>query len=279
MKNLLFVLLIVMMAIVATNASVNKKSGNKETPQQTGQQTWKLVWADEFDKNGLPDTTRWNYDTRGNSYGWGNNEAQWYTVARPENSRIENGILKITAIKEPTQGKNYSSARLTTKNKGDWKYGKIEVKAKLPSGNGTWPAIWMLPTENKYGGWPKCGEIDIMEHVGFDPDTVFSTVHTGKFNHTIGTQVGKKTGLQTATTEFHVYTTEWEENEIRSYVDGKHYFTFKNNGQGFEAWPFDQPFHLILNLAIGGGLGGQKGIDDSKFPHTFEIEYVRVYQK
>lgn len=279
MKNLLFVLLIVMMAIVATNASVNKKSGNKETPQQTGQQTWRLVWADEFDKNGLPDTTRWNYDTRGNSYGWGNNEAQWYTVARPENSRIENGILKITAIKEPTQGKNYSSARLTTKNKGDWKYGKIEVKAKLPSGNGTWPAIWMLPTENKYGGWPKCGEIDIMEHVGFDPDTVFSTVHTGKFNHTIGTQVGKKTGLPTATTGFHVYTTEWEENEIRSYVDGKHYFTFKNNGQGFEAWPFDQSFHLILNLAIGGGLGGQKGIDDSKFPHTFEIDYVRVYQK
>ncbi|HCE58725.1 MAG TPA: glycoside hydrolase [Prolixibacteraceae bacterium] len=279
MKNLLFVLLIVMMAIVVTNASASKKSGDKETPQQTGQQTWRLVWADEFDKNGLPDTTRWNYDTRGNSYGWGNNEAQWYKVARPENSRIENGILKITAIKEPTQGKNYSSARLTTKNKGDWKYGKIEVKAKLPSGNGTWPAIWMLPTENKYGGWPKCGEIDIMEHVGFDPDTVFSTVHTGKFNHTIGTQVGKKTVLLTATTSFHVYTTEWDENEIRSYVDGKHYFTFKNNGQGFESWPFDQPFHLILNLAIGGGLGGQKGIDDSKFPHTFEIDYVRVYQR
>jgi beta-glucanase (GH16 family) len=243
------------------------------------QQNWRLVWSDEFNDGNLPDTTKWNYDTRGNEYGWGNNEAQWYTVANPENCRIENGILRIRAKKEPVFGKNYSSARLTTKNKGDWKYCKVEVRAKLPSGRGTWPAIWMLPTENAYGGWPKSGEIDIMEHVGFNPDTVFSTVHTGRFNHMIGTQVGKKTGLPTATTQFHLYTTEWEENEIRSYVDGVHYFTFKNNGEGFEAWPFDQPFHLILNLAIGGGLGGQKGIDDSLFPHILEVDYVRVYQR
>jgi beta-glucanase (GH16 family) len=278
MKNLPLIITLTLFSFVTSNASLIEKSGNKESQQNT-QKTWKLVWADEFDKNGLPDTTRWNYDTRGNDYGWGNNEKQWYTVAKPENCRIENGILVITARKEKTGNKEYSSARMTTKNKGDWKYGKIEVRAKLPTGNGTWPAIWMLPTDSKYGGWPKCGEIDIMEHVGFDPDTVFSTVHTGKFNHMIGTQVGKKTGLPTATTDFHVYTTEWEENEILSYVDGKHYFTFKNNGEGFEAWPFDQPFHLILNLAIGGGLGGKKGIDDSKFPHTFEIDYVRVYQK
>jgi beta-glucanase (GH16 family) len=278
MKNLPLIITLTLFSFVTSNASLIEESGNKESQQNT-QKTWKLVWADEFDKNGLPDTTRWNYDTRGNDYGWGNNEKQWYTVAKPENCRIENGILKITARKEKTGNKEYSSARLTTKNKGDWKYGKIEVRAKLPTGNGTWPAIWMLPTDSKYGGWPKCGEIDIMEHVGFDPDTVFSTVHTGKFNHMIGTQVGKKTGLPTATSDFHIYTTEWEENEIRSYVDGKHYFTFKNNGEGFESWPFDQPFHLILNLAIGGGLGGKKGIDDSKFPHTFEIDYVRIYQK
>jgi beta-glucanase (GH16 family) len=278
MKNLPLIITLTLFSFVTSNASLIEESGNKESQQNT-QKTWKLVWADEFDKNGLPDTTRWNYDTRGNDYGWGNNEKQWYTVAKPENCRIENGILKITARKEKTGNKEYSSARLTTKNKGDWKYGKIEVRAKLPTGNGTWPAIWMLPTDSKYGGWPKCGEIDIMEHVGFDPDTVFSTVHTGKFNHMIGTQVGKKTGLPTATSDFHIYTTEWEENEIRSYVDGKHYFTFKNNAEGFESWPFDQPFHLILNLAIGGGLGGKKGIDDSKFPHTFEIDYVRIYQK
>jgi beta-glucanase (GH16 family) len=251
----------------------------RSTKNHSGKNNWKLVWSDEFDREGLPDTTKWNYDTHGNEYGWGNNEQQWYTVADPDNAYIRNGILTITAIKKSTFGKDYSSSRLTTKGKGDWRYCKVEVRAKLPSGRGTWPAIWMLPTENRYGGWPKNGEIDIMEHVGFNPDTVFSTIHTGAFNHTIGTQVGKKMGLPTATTEFHVYSTEWNESEIKSFVDGEHYFTFSNNGKGFESWPFDQPFHLILNLAIGGGLGGQKGIDDSKFPHKFEIDYVRVYQK
>lgn len=239
---------------------------------------WKLVWYDEFNSGELPDTSKWNYDTKGNSYGWGNNEAQWYTAANPKNTVISDGTLKIIARNEPISGKQYSSGRLTTKGKGDWKYGKVEVRAKLPSGNGTWPAIWMLASENEYGGWPKSGEIDIMEHVGFDPDTVFSTVHTDKFNHIKGTQVGEKLGLPTSTTEFHIYTLEWEENEIRSIVDGKLYFTFLKTG-GFEAWPFDQAFHLILNLAIGGGLGGQHGIDNNKFPHTFEIDYVRVFQR
>lgn len=237
-----------------------------------------LVWSDEFNYKGLPDSTKWNFATKGNKTGWGNNELQWYTEANPANAYVSDGILKITAIKEPTSGKNYSSARLTTKDKASWKYCKVEVRAKLPTGRGTWPAIWMMPEESTYGGWPKSGEIDIMEHVGFNPDTVFSTVHTGKFNHMIGTQVGKKIGVPTATTGFHVYSMEWEENEIRSYVDGIHYFTFENNGEGFESWPFDQPFHIILNLAIGGGLGGQKGVDDSLFPHVYEIDYVRVYQ-
>jgi len=240
---------------------------------------WQMVWSDEFDTDGLVDTAKWNYDTIGNEYGWGNNEAQWYTVANPENCKIENGILIIAAKEEPVSGKEYSSARLTTKGKGDWKYCKAEVRAKLPAGNGTWPAIWMLSSDYIYGGWPKSGEIDIMEHVGFNPDTVLSTIHTEKFNHMIGTQVGKRTGLPTATADFHVYAMEWEKNEIRSYVDGNQYFSFKNSGEGHEAWPFDQPFHLILNLAIGGGLGGQKGIDNSRFPHHFEIDYVRVYQK
>jgi beta-glucanase (GH16 family) len=276
MKNLT---IFIVLAFFTLSCQMKNREQANSTVQEDDAETWQLVWSDEFDTDGLPDSTRWNYDTRGNEYGWGNNEKQWYTVANPENSRIENGILFITAKKEPTSGKDYSSARLTTKGKGDWLYCKVEVRAKLPTGNGTWPAIWMLPTENTYGGWPKSGEIDIMEHVGFNPDTVFSTVHTGSFNHMIGTQVGKKIGLPTATTEFHVYTTEWDENEIRSYVDGEHYFTFKNNGEGFEAWPFDQPFHLILNLAIGGGLGGQKGIDDSLFPHTFEVDYVRVYKQ
>ncbi len=251
----------------------------KKAAEKKQNPNWKLVWVDEFNTTGLPDSTKWNYDTRGNTYGWGNNEAQWYNVANLQNTQLSDGTLKITARQEPTSGKNYSSGRLTSKSKGDWKYCKVEVRAKLPSGNGTWPAIWMLSSDNTYGGWPKSGEIDIMEHVGFDPDTVFSTVHTGKFNHMIGTQVGKKIGLPTATSEFHIYTTEWDENEIRSYVDGIHYFTFKNNHSGSDAWPFDQPFHLILNVAIGGGLGGKFGIDDSKFPHTLEVDYVRVFQR
>ncbi len=266
-------MIILLSASCKTGAQKVSVADNKLTDN------WRLVWNDEFDTEGLPDSAKWNYDTRGNSTGWGNNEAQWYTVAEPRNSFVKNGTLVITAVKEPVSGKNYSSARLTTKGKGDWKYCKIEVRAKLPTGFGTWPAIWMLSSDNLYGGWPKSGELDIMEHVGFNPDTVFSTVHTDKFNHIKRTQVGKRIGVPTATTEFHVYTTEWEENEIRSYVDGVHYFTFKNNGEGSEAWPFDQPFHLILNLAIGGGLGGRMGINDDLFPHKFEVDYVRVYQR
>lgn len=247
-------------------------------PLHSQNNQWKLVWQDEFDYTGLPSAEKWNYDTAGNSYGWGNNEKQWYTFASNKNAEVSNGTLKITAIKEELFGKKYSSARLTTKNKGDWKYCKVEVRAKLPGGVGTWPAIWMLPTEFKYGGWPKSGEIDIMEHVGFQPDSVFSTSHTESFNHMIGTQVGKSIYLPSATTAFHVYSMEWNENEFRSYVDGQHYFTFKNLKTGSAAWPYDQPFHLILNLAIGGGLGGKKGIEDSLFPHVFELDYVRVYQ-
>lgn len=274
MRNLFIYTIMILLFTNCANSKKQKAENNAEAPEG-----WQLVWSDEFDYSGLPDTTRWNFDTHGNSWGWGNNEAQWYTAGELKNSMVSDGTLKIVAVRESISDKNYSSARLTTKNKGDWKYCRVEVRAKMPAGRGTWPAIWMLPTDRAYGGWPKCGEIDIMEHVGFDPDTVFSTVHTEKFNHMIGTQVGEKMGLPTATTEFHVYTTEWDENEIRSYVDGVHYFTFKNNGEGIEAWPFDQPFHLIVNLAIGGGLGGQKGIDDSLFPHTFEIDYVRVYQQ
>lgn len=247
-------------------------------PIYSQKKDWKLVWSDEFNKSGLPNTNKWNYDTIGNSYGWGNGEKQWYTVANKKNAWANKGTLKITARHEKINGKDYSSARLTTKHKGDWKYGKVVVRAKLPTGRGTWPAIWMMPTSPTYGEWPKSGEIDIMEHVGFEPDTVLSTSHTEAYNHMIGTQKGKKFYLPTATTAFHTYTLEWDADEWRSYVDGKLYFTFKNEKSGSAAWPFDQPFHLILNLAIGGGLGGQKGIDDNLFPHVLEIDYVRVYE-
>lgn len=246
---------------------------------ETASGKWELVWNDEFDYEGLPDPEKWNFDTEGNNWGWGNNELQCYTSHSKENAFVENGKLKITALNKKMNGKEYTSARLTTKNKGDWKYGRVEVKAKLPGGLGTWSAIWMLPTDNVYEIWPGSGEIDIMEHVGYSPDSIFSTVHTVAYNHTIGTQVGETIESKNATTGFQVYSLEWEENELRSYVDDKCYFTFTNEHTGSEAWPFDQRFYLLLNLAIGGNLGGKFGVNNALFPHVMEVDYVRIYKK
>ena len=150
--------------------------------------TWELVWDEEFDYEGLPDSTKWSYDTDGNEYGWGNNEAQFYTKGRKENAWVSDGVLTITARKENMEGKKYTSARLRTKGKGDWLYGRFEIRAQVPTGKGTWPAIWMLPTDWAYGGWPASGEIDIMENVGYDPDTIVGSAHTKLYNHVMGTQ-------------------------------------------------------------------------------------------
>lgn len=210
---------------------------------------------------------------------WGNNEAQYYASGRKENAWVSDGVLRITALKEPMEGRSYTSARLITKGKGDWLYGRFEIRAKLPTGRGTWPAIWMLPTDWEYGDWPKSGEIDIMENVGYDPDTIVGSSHTEKYNHAIGTQKNAKIACPDCYKAFHVYALEWEEDEYRLYVDDQLYFTFKNEGIGYEVWPYDKRFHILLNLAIGGNWGGQKGIDDSLFPHVFEIDYVRVYKK
>ena len=244
-------------------------------------QTKKLVWADEFNYTGLPDSTKWGYD-KGNGCphicGWGNNELEFYTHNRLENARVKNGNLIIEARKEDYQNFKYTSARMVSKNKGDWKYGRIEIKAKLPKGRGIWPAIWMLPTEWKYGGWPKSGEIDIMEFVGYYPDSVFGSIHTQAFNHGIGTQKTKGVVRKDLSTAFHVYAIEWTENKISFFVDDEKYHEFENNGKGIDAWPFDQKFHLILNIAVGGNWGGKFGVDDSIFPQTMEIDYVRVYQ-
>jgi glycerophosphoryl diester phosphodiesterase len=236
----------------------------------------KLVWSDEFDREGSVDTEKWSYDTLGNSWSWGNNEKQWYTSANSKNATVKDGKLLITAIKEPVNGKQYSSARLITKQKGDWKYGVISVRAKVPAGNGTWPAIWMLPSNSSHK-WPESGEIDIMEYIGSEPDNVFSTVHTKNFNHLIGTQVSNNFYLPNASTFFNVYTLVWEDHEIATYVNGVHYFSYKNKNIGNDQWPFDREFYLILNLAIGGGLGEKQGIDDNLFPHSLEIDFVRVY--
>ncbi len=241
----------------------------------------RLVWADEFDYEGLPDTTHWGYDVGG--HGWGNSELQYYTEARTENARVEDGHLTIEARRESFEGNTYTSARLVSKGKGDWTYGRFEVRARLPSGRGTWPAIWMLPTRNEYGGWPDSGEIDIMEHVGYDPDVVHSTVHTRAYYHSIGTQRGDQIKIPTARSEFHLYTVEWTPEEIRGYVDDTQYFTFANErltnkDADYRQWPFDQPCHLICNIAVGGAWGGQKGVDADILPQQLLIDYVRVYE-
>jgi beta-glucanase (GH16 family) len=234
-----------------------------------------LIWSDEFEYEGLPDPEKWVYDV--GDHGWGNNELQFYTDKNLENARVEKGFLIIEARKDSIFEKGYSSARLLTRGKASWQYGYIEVKAKLPKGIGTWPAIWMLPEEKKYGGWPKSGEIDIMEHVGYDQGIVHGTVHTEAFNHTKGTQKGERIQVPTCSEEFHVYAIDWQENKIDFYMDGAHYHSFENTGGGWEEWPFDHPFHLILNIAVGGNWGGAKGVDSEIWPQRMEIDYVRVY--
>ena len=237
---------------------------------------WQQVWSDEFNYTGLPDSTKWNYDVGGN--GWGNNELEYYTKKRKENARVENGNLVIEARKEPWQGMNYTSARLLTKNKGDWQYGKIEVRAKLPRGRGTWPAIWMLGSTNPLK-WPDDGEVDIMEHVGFHQGFIHGSVHCKKYNWVIGTQKTDTVPVPDCSEQFYIYGVEWNADSMKISVDGNNYFLFTNEHTGYEAWPFDNKMFLILNIAVGGNWGGQKGIDDSIWPQQMLIDYVRVWQK
>ena len=257
--------------------------GQSASPEKPGLGPWRLVWSDEFEYTGLPDSTKWGYDVGG--HGWGNKELQNYTALRKENARVESGRLIIEARRDGSGSHVYTSSRLVSKGKGDWAYGRFEVRAKLPSGRGTWPAIWMLPSQKSYGdgGWPDNGEIDIMEHVGFDPDVIHGSAHTRAYYHKIGTQKTGKIEVRTSRTGFNVYAVEWTPQEIRWYVNDEHYFTFRNERlthrtADYRQWPFDKPFHMILNLAVGGNWGGAQGIDDSIWPQRMEVDYVRIYQ-
>lgn len=243
-----------------------------------------LVWADEFDQDGLPNEDNWAYDTERNAAGWWNDELQSYSAARAENARVEAGHLIIEAHQEPvplaqfpdTGGQTYTSARLFTKGKAAWQYGFFEVRAKLPCGRGLWPAIWTLPDGEMK--WPDDGEIDIMEYVGWDEDQFHATVHTRDNNHMLGTQFGASYRSPTACGGFHTHSLLWTEDEILVAVDGTPYFHYPKDDKGFGEWPFDREHYLLLNLAIGGW-GGQEGIDPGAFPARMEVDYVRVYQK
>lgn len=233
------------------------------------------VWADEFNYTGLPASDKWVYDLGGS--GWGNNELENYTNTI-SNASVENGKLSITARKESLGGRDYTSARLASRGKGDFLYGRFEIKAKLPAGKGTWPAIWMLPTDWEYGGWPKSGEIDIMEHVGYDPNVVHISTHSEAYYFKINTQKTSTKVIPTAMTEFHLYRVDWTPFAIRGYIDDVKIFEFTNEGKGSVAWPFDKKFHILLNLAVGGDWGGAQGVDQTAFPTAMEIDYVRVYK-
>lgn len=246
-------------------------------------ENYEMVWNDEFNNEvqtgtmGL-DTTKWSFDLgdgcdRGEGLcGWGNNELQVYTK-EIKNVRVRDSVLIIQAH----MNTDTTSARIVTKNKGDWKYGRFDVRAKLPIGQGLWPAIWMLPTDNVYGIWPKSGEIDIMENIGSEPARVFGTIH---FGHDFWRYYSQYYELDSGTfsEDFHVFSAIWTEQCIQFYVDGK-----KIGGPNTRSttlpttWPFDQRFHLILNIAIGGNLPGYPDAT-TRFPQTMEIDYVRVYQ-
>lgn len=210
--------------------------------------------------------------------GWGNNEKQFYTSNDLENARVEGGHLIIEARQEQMGRMDYTSARLVSHEKKAFQNVRIDVRAQLPSGKGTWPAIWMLPAENKHGGWPKSGEIDIMEHVGYMPDSILGTVHTEAFNHMYGTQKGGRIAVANSESAFHVYSIQWTDNQIDFLVDDHSYFRFEHTGGGSAEWPFDQAFYLIMNIAVGGNLGGVEGIDPDIWPQRMLVDYVRVYE-
>ncbi len=246
----------------------------KEAPNQY--KGYALDWQDEFNGKAIKNEY-WRHAVGGGGYG--NNEMQYYTNAEA-NSRVEKGLLIIEARREKKAGWPYTSAKLQSLQRKSMLYGRVELRAKLPRGKGSWPAIWMLPEDSAgYGvGWPDSGEIDLMEHVGYEQGAVHFTVHTAAYNHKLGTQRGASLSIPDAAETFHVYGMEWTPSFIRFYVDGQTVFQHDNPGTGWQAWPFDKPFYLILNIACGGDWGGREGIDNESLPWRMEVDWVRVYR-
>ncbi len=237
-------------------------------------ENWNLVWSDEFDYFGQPDSQKWEFDVGGD--GFGNDELQYYTD-RTENAFVEQGYLSIRANRELFLGNAYTSAKLKSKGAG-WKYGRIEVRAKLPSGSGTWPAVWMLAKQQTFGDnlWPDNGEIDIVEHVGRDPNYVLGCFYTKNFNWMQDTGKSELVEVPDSESAFHVYSLEWNDDQAVLSVDGVPFNTFINPHTDWGDWPFAQNYYIMMNLAIGGGFGGT--VDDSIFPQTLLIDYIRVYE-
>ncbi len=266
---------LLLLAVQATNLSASNYAA--DAPMAAPRTA--PSWSDEFDGPRI-DTRKWRYDTARNKAGWYNNERQYYAAARPQNTRIVDGTLVIEARRERLAampdwgGQDYSSGKLISRQKLG--YGFYEIRAKLPCARGTWPAIWLLPDSGK---WPDAGEIDIMEMVGWQPNVVHATLHSALFNHVRGTQRGAEKAVPTSCTEFHRYQLDWTPRAITIGVDGRAYMRVANDQPGGRgAWPFDRPYEMILNLAIGGDWGGAKGVDDAALPQTMAVDYVRYWR-
>jgi len=268
MTNYAFLLIITILML-----SCSKDTDIKATQQRGNYST--LVWADEFDYSGLPNPEYWGYEE-----GYvRNNEVQYYVAGRLENSRVENGRLIITALNDNFEGLGITSASIKTQHKIDLHYGRVEVRAKLPVGKGAWPAIWTLGVNREEVGWPGCGEIDIMEWLGWMPNFIWGSLYTTKVNGTVSPRLSRYIvrSPNNVSTQFHTYAMEWDSTQIRMFFDDKNYKTYRKSGMSITEWsPFTKPHYLLLNLAMGGNSGGK--IDLNQFPFVYEIDYVRYYQ-
>lgn len=266
------------------NINVNQ-AGKTVTPIEGGEMVvpegYRLVWNDEFNEGSELNSKDWRHEVQ--KSGWVNNELQNYVNGSADGKRVTevaDGRLYIHCFKG-SDGNIYSGRVYAHESEG-WKYGIIEARIKLPKGKGTWPAFWMMPCNNDFSAipWPKCGEIDIMEEVGVNPNRTSSSLHTESYNHVMNTQKTAERLTEGAEDGFHVYRLEWAEDHITTYVDGEKLLTFENDGTGnVSTWPFSKPFYVILNLAWGGSWGGMNGVDESVLPATMEVDYVRVFQK
>ncbi|MBK0383816.1 glycoside hydrolase family 16 protein [Pedobacter sp. SD-b] len=260
-------LFIIMLGLVSVSCTQKKSIPAPIKPAPVDNDFNTLVWSDEFNINGMPDPLKWGYDL--GAGGWGNAELEYYTN-RVDNAVVKDGVLKINAIRENYNGSAFTSARLISKDKFAFTYGRVEVKAKLPAGVGTWPAIWMLGSNVNTTPWPGCGEIDIMEHLGRDLDNIYGTLHYP--GHSGENADGGTKKISNATSEFHIYSLEWTSSSVRILVDGQLVHSVANSA----AVPFNHDFFFIMNLAMGGNFGGP--VDASVNNATMEVDYIRVYK-
>lgn len=260
-------LLLISIVLLVVGCSTNEK--------QTVTTMNQLVMQDEFDTNGAPNSSLWVYNIGTGTNGWGNNELEYYTDL-PQNVKVQDGMLNITAIKGAYMGSSYTSARISTKGKFQQKYGRVEARIKMPWGKGLWPAFWMIGANSDVVAWPQCGEIDIMEYLGNNPTTVFGTVHGPGYSGANAITKNFTLSNNRFDTDFHIFGIEWGENYINYYVDDVLYNQITPANASGE-WVFNQPFYIILNLAVGGSLPGSPNAETT-FPQTMLVDYVRVYQ-